>query len=133
MTATSGPRSARGGRQKARAVRGLELPEEWPIGSDREGRPTPTPAGGVRVLEGEPRLLEVAPEVDHRAVQVLGAEGVDEAPHAARFHDEVVVERLLFDAEAVAESRAPARQHRDPEAGRLGGRDRKSTRLNSSH
>src|SRR3989442_5396143 len=26
---------------------------------------------------------------------------------------------LLFDAEAVAESRAPARQHRDPEAGRL--------------
>src|SRR5881397_223467 len=108
MTATSGARSARGGQQKARAVRGLGLPNEGPNGSHREGRSAAAAAGGVRVLEGEPRLLEVAPEVDHRAVQVLGAEGVDEAPHAARFHDEIVVERLLFDAEAVAESRAPA-------------------------
>src|SRR3989442_2393662 len=120
MTATSGGRSATGGQQKARAVRGLELPEEWPIGSDCEGRSAAATAGGVRVLEGEPRLLEVAPEVDHRAVQVLGAEGVDEAPHAARFHDEVVVERLLFHAEAVAESRASAQQHLEPQAGPLG-------------
>src|SRR5256886_3190105 len=113
MTATSAGRSATGGQQKARAVRGLGLPNEGPTRSDRERRSAAAAAGSVRVLEGEPRLLEVAPEVDHRAVQVLGAEGVDEAPHAARFHDDVVVERLLVDVEAVAESRASARQHRD--------------------
>src|SRR5712691_8205957 len=109
MTATSGARSARGGQQKARAVRGLGLPNEGPIGSHREGRSAAAAAGGVRVLEGEPRLLEVAPEVDHRAVQVRDAEGVHEAPYTARFHDDVVVERLLFDVETVAESRAPTR------------------------
>src|SRR2546430_13946455 len=109
MTATSAGRSATGGQQKARAVRGLGLPNEGPNRSDREGRSAAATAGGVRVLEGEPRLLEVAPEVDHRAVQVLGAESVDEAPHAARFHAEVAVERLLLDAEAAVDSRAPAR------------------------
>src|SRR5439155_20214553 len=97
MTAMSGGRSATGVQQKARAVRGLGLPNVGPNRSDREGRSAAAAAGGVRVLEGEPRLLEVAPEVDHRAVQVLGDEGVDEAPDAGRVHDDIVVERLLFD------------------------------------
>src|SRR3989449_10618474 len=121
MTATSGARSATGGQQKARAVRGLALPNEGPNRSDREGRSAAAATRGVGVFEREPRLLEVAPEVDRRTVEVLGAEGIDEAAHAARFHDDIVVERLRFDVEAVAETRAPARQHRDPEAGRLGG------------
>src|SRR2546430_7362484 len=64
----------------------------------------------------------VALVVQRDTIQVLGAEGVDEAPHTARLDDEVVLGWLVLDVQAVLEARAPAREQ-----------DRKSTRLNSSH
>src|SRR5438874_1228824 len=124
MTATSSGRTVGGGeeQQKARAVRGLGNPMgRGPTASDREGRSAAAAAGGVRVFEGEPRLLEVALVVQGDAVQVLGAESVHEAAHAAALDHHVVVGGFVFDAEAVFEARAPARQHADAQAGGLGG------------
>src|SRR2546421_3813963 len=122
MTATSSGRTGGEEQQKARARRGLGNPMgRGPTASDREGRSAAAAAGGVRVFEGEPRLLEVALVVQGDAVQVLGAESVHEAAHAAALDHDVVVGGLVFDAEAVFEARAPARQHADAQAGGLGG------------
>src|SRR6266542_3140575 len=125
MTAMSRGRIDREGgeeKHKARDVRGLELPEATgPTASDRERRSAAAAAGGVRVLEGEPGLLEVALVIQGDAVQVLRAEAVHEAAHAAGLDHDVVVPGLVFDVQAVLEARAPAREHRDPEAGRVGG------------
>src|SRR5881392_3965281 len=122
MTATSSGRTGGEEQQKARARRGLENPMgRGPTASDCEGRSAAAAAGGVRVFEGEPRLLEVAPVVQGDAVQVLGAESVHEAAHAGALDHDVVVGGLVFDAEAVFEARAPARQHADAQAGGLGG------------
>src|SRR5947208_2653170 len=122
MTATSSGRTGGEEQQKARARRGLGNPMgRGPTASDREGRSAAAAAGGVRVFEGEPGLLEVALVVQGDAVQVLGAEPVDEAAHARALDDDVVVGGLVVDAEAVLEPRAPARQHADAEPGGLGG------------
>src|SRR5437764_1789356 len=122
MTATSSGRTGGEEQQKARARRGLGNPMgRGPTASDREGRSAAAAAGGVRVFEGEPRLLEVALVVQGDAVQVLGAESVHEAAHAAALDHHVVVGGFVFDAEAVFEARAPARQHADAQAGGLGG------------
>src|SRR2546422_7992387 len=43
MTATSGARSATGGQQKARAVRGLALPNEGPTAQTVKDDPQPQP------------------------------------------------------------------------------------------
>src|SRR5438128_2598419 len=108
------------GQQKARAVRGLERPTEaGPTASDGEGRSAAAAARSVRVLEGEPRLLEVALVVQGDAVQVLGAEAVDKTPYARGLDHHVVVARLVLDVQAVAESRASPGKHRDPEPRRL--------------
>src|SRR5947209_20513990 len=78
MTATS--RGRTGGQQKARDVRGLGMPiVRGPTASDRERRSAAAAARGVRVLESEPRLLEVALVVQRDAVQILSAEAVHEA------------------------------------------------------
>src|SRR2546430_12584014 len=61
----------------------------------------------------------VALVVQRDTIQVLGAEGVDEAPHTARLDDEVVLGWLVLDVQAVLEARAPAREHRDAEPGRV--------------
>src|SRR5436189_63584 len=80
MTATS--RGRTGGQQKARDVRGLGMPiVRGPTASDRERRSAAAAARGVRVLESEPRLLEVALVVQRDAVQILSAEAVHEAAH----------------------------------------------------
>src|SRR5437763_1957241 len=122
MTATSSGRTGGGEQQKARAVRGLVHPMGGgPTASDREGRSAAAAAGGVRVFEGEPGLLEVALVVQGDAVQVLGAEPVDEAAHAGALDHDVVVGWLVFDAEAVLEARAPPREHADPQPRGLGG------------
>src|SRR6184192_1389641 len=122
MTATSSGRTGGEEQQKARARRGLGNPMgRGPTASDREGRSAAAAAGGVRVFEGEPRLLEVALVVQGDAVQVLGAESVHEAAYAGALDHDVVVGGLVFDAEAVFEARAPARQHADAQAGGLGG------------
>src|SRR5213082_277289 len=123
MTATSSGRTVGGEeQQKARAVRGLGNPMgRGPTASDREGRSAAAAAGGVRVFEGEPRLLEVALVVQGDAVQVLGAESVHEAAYAGALDHDVVVGGLVFDAEAVFEAGAPARQHADPQPGGLRG------------
>src|SRR5881394_1864151 len=122
MTATSSGRTGGGEQQKARAVRGLVHPMGGgPTASDREGRSAAAAAGGVRVFEGEPGLLEVALVVQGDAVQVLRAEPVDEAAHAGALDHDVVVGWLVFDAEAVLEARAPAREHADPQPRGLGG------------
>src|SRR2546426_11005920 len=113
MTATSGGRSATGGQQKARAVRGLGLPNEGPNRSDRERRSAAAAAGGVRILEGEPGLLEVALVVDHGAVEILRAELIDKQPHARALDDDVIRRRLLFDVQAITEARAPAGEDGD--------------------
>src|SRR3990172_4237611 len=106
MTATS--RGRRGApSKKARDARGLGMPNRFgPTASDRKGRPAAAAARGVRVDEREARLLEVALVVEGHAVQVLRAEGVDEAAHAGRLDHDVVVGGLLFDVQAVAEPRA---------------------------
>src|SRR5690349_1530706 len=118
MTATSSARTGGDEQQKARAGRGLGNPlGRGPTASDREGRSAAAAAGGVRVFEGEPGLLEVALVVQGDAVQVLRAEAVDEAAHAGGFDDDVVIGRLVFDAEAVLETRAPARLDADPQPG----------------
>src|SRR2546430_2907207 len=122
MTATSSGRTGGEEQQKARAMRGLVNPMgRGPTASDREGRSAAAAAGGVRVFEGEPRLLEVALVVQGDAVQVLGAESVHEASHAGALDHDVVVGGLVFDAEAVFEARAPARQHADAQSSDLGG------------
>src|SRR6266568_4448319 len=72
MTATSSGRTGGEEQQKARAVRGLGHPMGGgATASDREGRSAAAAAGGVRVFEGEPGLLEVALVVQGHAVQVL--------------------------------------------------------------
>src|SRR5881275_3119747 len=122
MTATSSGRTGGGEQQKARAVRGLGHPMGGgATASDREGRSAAAAAGGVRVFEGEPGLLEVALVVQGHAVQVRRAEPVDETAHAGALDDDVVIGRLVLDAEAVLEARAPARQHADPQPGGLRG------------
>src|SRR5881628_3201057 len=119
MTATSRGRTA--GQQKARDVRGLGMPiVRGPTASDRERRSAAAAARGVRVLESEPRLLEVALVVQRGAVQILSAEAVHEAAHTCALDDDVVLARLVFDIEAIAEPRAPAGEHRDAEPRRLG-------------
>src|SRR6266571_1883387 len=87
--------------------------------SDRERRSAAAAAGGVRILERKPGFLEVALVIDHRAVQILRAEFVDKQPHAGALNHHVIRRGLLFDVQAVAEAGAPARQHRDAQAGRL--------------
>src|SRR5438034_3438582 len=84
-----------------------------PTASDRERRSAAAAACGVRVLESEPRLLEVALVVQRDAVQILSAEAVHEAAHTCALDDDVVLARLVFDIEAIAEPRAPAGEHRD--------------------
>src|SRR5690349_8449823 len=119
MTATSSDRT--GGQQKARDGRGLGRPNQpGATASDREGRSAAAAACGVRVLEGEPRLLEIALVVQGDAVQVLGAEAVHEAAHPGALEHDVVVPGLVLDVQAVAESRASPREHRNPETGGLG-------------
>src|SRR6266568_4115181 len=87
--------------------------------SDRERRSAAAAAGGVRILEGEPGLLEVALVVDHSAVEILRAELIDKQPHARALDDHVVRRRLLFDVEAVAKAGATTGQHGDAQTGRL--------------
>src|SRR5690348_18456779 len=119
MTATSRPPTD--GQQKARDARGLGGPTgTGPTTSDREGRSAAAAACGVRVLEGEPRLLEIALVVQGDAVQVLGAEAVHETPHSRGLNHDVIVPGFVFDVQAVAKSRAAPGEHRDPEPGGLG-------------
>src|SRR5260370_22236352 len=100
MTARSRERTA--GQQKARARRGLQRPgARGPTGSDRERRSAAAAARGVRVLEGEPRLLEVALVVEPDTVQVLGAEAVHETAHPRGLDHDVVIARLVLDVQPV--------------------------------
>src|SRR3989440_4651414 len=122
MTATSSGRTGGEEQQKARAGGGRGNPRgRGPTAPARDGRRGRVAAGRVRVFEGEPRLLEVALVVQGDAVQVLGAESIHEAAHAGALDHHVVVGGLVFDAEAVFEARAPARQHADAQTGGLGG------------
>src|SRR5204862_2596236 len=85
-------------------------------GSDRERRSAAAAAGGVRILESEPGLLEVALVVDHGAVEILRAEFIDEQPHARALNDDVIRGRLLLDVQAIPKARAPARQYGDAQS-----------------
>src|SRR6266702_4115576 len=87
--------------------------------SDRERRSAAAAAGGVRILEGEPGLLEVALVVDHGAVEILRAELIDKQPHTRALDDDVIRRRLRFDVQAITEARAPARQHRNAQSRRF--------------
>src|SRR2546430_12372567 len=61
----------------------------------------------------------VALVVQRDTIQVLGAEGVDEAPHTARLDDEVVLGWLVLDVQAVLEARAPARERSEEHTSEL--------------
>src|SRR6266568_962370 len=126
MTATSSGRRAASPagaeREKARDARGpFGMVRGRTAASDRERRSAAAAAGRVRILERETGFLEIALVVERDAVQVLGAEGVDEDADAGRLEHHIVLEGLVFDAQAVLEPRAAARQHADAEAGGLGG------------
>src|SRR5438132_1711630 len=117
MTATSSARTEQKGPRRAWA---WSAEAREPTGSDGEGRPAAAATRGVRVVEREARFLEIALVVQRHAVQVLGAEAVYEAAHAAALDHDVVGGGLVLNAQAVAEPRAAARQHADPQAGGLG-------------
>src|SRR5690242_3801267 len=91
-------------------------------GSSLRGEAGPAAARmlGVRVLEREPALAELAFDVvDLDAEQVHRAHRVDEALHAGNLEDQVAGALVLLDVEAVLEPRAASADHRDAEAGAL--------------
>src|SRR5207302_1729248 len=73
-----------------------------------------------RQHDGPPGQAAVAEEVVAR-VALAPREHQAEDDDGGAFDHEVVRGGLVFDAQAVAEPRAPARQHADPQAGGLGG------------
>src|ERR1700694_5613404 len=102
MTATSSGRTGRLRHARKRPARsaGRKTVVRACKRSDRERRPAAAATRRVGILEGEPRLLEVALEVDRHAVQVLRAEAVYEAAHAPGLDHDVVVQRLVLDVQA---------------------------------
>src|SRR5881394_1918572 len=123
MTATSTERTISPEDKTARDERGPDMPRGMTAQrSDGEGRPAAAAAGRVRVLEREAGLLEIALVVDHDAVQVLRAELVHEQPHPGARDDDIVRGGFGFDAEAVLEARAAARQDGDAQPDGLRGR-----------
>src|SRR5207244_11180481 len=88
--------------------------------SRREARAATTRVLGVRVLEGEPALAELALDVvDLDAEQIHRAHRIDEALHAAGLEDHVAGALVLLDVEAVLEARAAAADHGNAQAGAL--------------
>ena len=94
---------------------------------DLEAVPTAARGGDVRVLDLEAGLLEPFQEVDRRALQVRGAERIDDDPDAVELELVVACLRAAVEAERVLEAAAPAALDRDAEhlglAGRLGGHE----------
>src|SRR5712692_1161834 len=88
-------------------------------GSDRERRAAAAGVRGLRVRELEAAAVEARHEVDLGAGEVLGAARIDQDPDPVVLEHLVVLPRLLVEAELVAEPRAPAPHHRDPERVRL--------------
>src|SRR5215472_6132633 len=95
------------GWQRRRARDYIAGPEESPDRGARLGgkRATATaPAGRIRVVERESRALHGRHVIDGDTTQILGAERIHENLDAAGFENDVVVERPLFDVEAVLEA-----------------------------
>src|SRR6266446_25888 len=88
-------------------------------GSDRERRAAAAGVRGLRVRELEAAAVQARHEVDLGAGEVLGAARIDQDPDPVVLEHLVVLPRLLVEAELVAEPRAPAPHHRDPERVRL--------------
>src|SRR5205809_1220912 len=88
-------------------------------GSDRERRAAAAGVRGLRVRELEAAAVEARHEVDLGADEVLGAARIDQDPDPVVLEHLVALARLLVEAELVAEPRAPAPNHRDPERVRL--------------
>src|SRR6266481_205287 len=87
--------------------------------SDRERRAAAAGVRGLRVRELEAPAVEARHEVDLGTGEVLGAARIDQDPDPVVLEHLVVLPRLLVEAELVAEPRAPAPHHRDPERVRL--------------
>src|SRR3989442_6904420 len=85
----------------------------------RERRAAAAGVRGLRVRELEAAAVEARDEVDLGAGEVLGAARIDQDPDPVVLEHLVVLPRLLVEAELVAEPRAPAPHHRDPERVRL--------------
>src|SRR6266699_7003581 len=89
------------------------------VRSDRERRAAAAGVRGLRVRELEAAAVEARHEVDLGADEVLGAARIDQDPDPIVLEHLVALARLLVEAELVAEPRAPAAHHRDPERVRL--------------
>src|SRR5204863_7581344 len=88
--------------------------------SGAEARPAPASMLGVRVLEAEPALPELAFDVvDLDSEQVHRAHRVDEALHSLDLEDHVAGPLVLLDVQAVLEARASAADDGDAQAGAL--------------
>src|SRR6266536_6094445 len=74
----------------------------------------------IWILKSEPRTHHAGHVVDLDAVQILGAEHVDEKAHAFLVEDVITLARLFFNVQAVLESRAAAGNNANPKSGRLG-------------
>src|SRR4029079_14577049 len=72
-------------------------------------------AGRVGVVDREALLLDRVDEVDHRAVEVGHAHPVDDDGHAVEVRHDVAVEGPLVEEELVAQARAAAGLHGDPQ------------------
>src|SRR6266852_5665950 len=116
----AGPEVHEGGGTAASACSPKKLAPPYRRRLRREARPAAASVLGVRVLEREPGLPELALYVvDLDAHQVHRAHRVDEAAHALHLEDEVAGALLLFKIQAVLEARAPAAYHGEAQAGTL--------------
>src|SRR6185503_15962525 len=82
---------------------------------------TPTATRGIGIVEREPGALHRRDVVDRHAIQVLRAEAVNEHTHPGGVEDQIIVQRALFDIEAVLEPGAAAWEHAEAESCRVGG------------
>src|SRR5467141_27176 len=89
-------------------------------GSGAEARPAPARVLGVRVLEAEPALPELAFDVvDLDPEQVHRAHRVDEALHSLDLEDHVAGPLVFLDVQAVLEAGASAADDGNAQAGAL--------------
>jgi len=88
---------------------------------DLEARAAPARRDGVRVVDLEARLLQTLEEVDRRALQVRGAERIDDDPDAVELELVVAGLRAAVEPECVLEAAAAAALDRDAQHLRLAG------------
>src|SRR4051794_32608325 len=69
-----------------------------------EGMAAAAGGNGIRVVDREPGRLDRVDIVDLRALQIRGAEGIDDNLDSVHFELEVALDRTAVEAEAVLEA-----------------------------